>query len=69
MDNRYKRDGTAFGLDENDWTVEHGPGRAHPGTENCPVSGRLMVRMMPGVFDGLRLSESADGQHAEHKQN
>ena len=28
-----------------------------------------MVRMVPGVFDGLRLSESADGQDREDKEN
>jgi hypothetical protein len=25
--------------------------------------------MVPGVFDGLRLSQSANGQHTEYKQN
>jgi len=42
---------------------------AHPGAQHRAVGGRLMVRMVPGVFDGFRLRESADGQDAEHKQH
>lgn len=62
-------DGATFGLDEDDRTIEHGPGSAHPGAEHGAVGGRLMMRMVPGMFDGLRLSESADGQDTKHKQN
>ena len=69
MDNRYKRDGTTFSLDEDDRTIKHGPGSTHPGAQHGAVGGRLMVRMVPGMFDGLRLSESANGQHTQHKQN
>ncbi len=60
---------TAFGWDQDCRTIEHRPGGAHPGAEHGPVGGCLMMRMVPGVFDGLRLSESADGQNTEHEQN
>lgn len=62
-------DGATLGLDEDDRTIEHGPGSTHPGAQHGAVGGRLMVRMVPGVFNRLRLSEPADGQDTEHQQN
>ena len=44
-------------------------GGAHPGTEHGAVGGRLMVRMVPGVFDGLCLREPADGQDTEDEEH
>lgn len=60
---------TAFGRNQDRRTVEYRPGGTHPGAQHRAVGGRLMVRMVPGVFDGLRLSESANGQHTEYKHN
>jgi hypothetical protein len=60
---------TAFGRDQDYRTIEHRPSGAHPGTEHGPVGGCLMMRMVPGVFDGLRLRESADGQDTEDEDN
>jgi hypothetical protein len=44
-------------------------GGAHPGAQHGAVGGGLMVRMVSGVFGRLHLSQTADGQDTEHKQN
>lgn len=62
-------DGTTLGLDQDDRTIEHGPGSAHPGAQHGAVGGGLMMGMVPGVFDGLRVRQPADGQDTEHQQN
>ena len=33
------------------------------------MRGSLMLGMVPGMFDQLRLSQSADGQDAEHQED
>ena len=62
-------DGSMFGLDENDRTIEHGPRGTHPRAQHGAMGGRLMMRMMPGVLDGLRLRKPADGQDAQDKED
>lgn len=50
-------------------TVEHRPGGTYPGAEHGAMGGTLMLRMVPGMFDRLRLCESPDGQKAEHQED
>jgi hypothetical protein len=33
------------------------------------MRGSLMLGMVPGMFDQLRLSQSADGQNTEHQED
>jgi hypothetical protein len=33
------------------------------------MSGRLMLGMVPGMFDRLSLSQSADGKDTEHQED
>ena len=50
-----------FGLKRNYVAVEHRPSGAHPGAEHSAMRGSLMMGMVSGMFDRLRLSQSADG--------
>ncbi len=58
-----------LGLDQDNGTVKHRPRGAHPGTQHGAVSRGLMMGMMPGMFDGCRLSQPADGQNAKHEED
>jgi hypothetical protein len=58
--------GTEFGPKRNYRTIENRPGGTHPGTEQGAVGGSLMLGMVPGMLDRLRLSQSADGKETEH---
>jgi hypothetical protein len=53
-------DRTEFGLKRHHCMIEHRPGGTHPGAEHGAVCGRLMMGMVPGMFNRLRLSQSAD---------
>ena len=44
-------------------------GGAHPGAQHCAVRCGLMMIVMPGMFDGLRLRQPADGQDTEHEED
>jgi len=66
---RDERNRTEFGLKRNHRTIEHCPGRTHPGAEHSTMGGSLMMGMVPGMLDRLRLSQSADGQDAEHHED
>ena len=60
---------TEFGLKRDHCTIEHRPGGTHPGTEHGPMRGSLMMGMVSGMFDRLRLSQSADEQDTEHEKD
>ena len=64
-----ERNKTEFCLKSNYRRIENRSGGTHPGTEHGAMRGSLMLGMMPGMFDRLRLSQSADGQDTEHQQN
>lgn len=49
--------------------VENRPGGAHPGAEQGAMGGSLMLGMVPGMFDRLRLCQSADGKEAKHQED
>ena len=52
-DNFYR---TLLGLKLNDCRIEDRARVTHPGTEQRPVCGRLVLRMVPSMFSGLGLS-------------
>ena len=56
-----------FGLKRNHVAVEHRPCGSHLGAKDSAMGGSLMVGMVPGMFDRLSLSQSADGQDTEHQ--
>jgi len=55
------------GLNLHDHTIKDSPGITHPGTENRTVRSRLMMGMVSGMFNGLCLCQSTDGQDAEYE--
>lgn len=56
-------------LNQNDFSVENRTGGTHPGTEQCPVRGCLMLSMVPSMFCSLYLSQAANRENAEHKSD
>ena len=69
MGERDKSNRTEFGLKRDHRTIEHRPGGTHPGAEHGAMRSSLVLGMVPGMFDQLRLSQSADGQDAEHQED
>jgi len=69
MGKRDERNRTEFGLKRNHNTIENRPGCAHPGAERSAMRGSLVMGMVPGMFDRLRLRQSADGQDTEHQED
>ena len=69
MGERDKSNRTEFGLKRDHRTIEHRPGSTQPGTEHGAMRGRLMMGMVPGMLDRLRLRQSADGQDTEHQED
>ncbi len=67
MRKRKKSNGAAFSLKNHDIAIEHCTGSTHPGTENRPVCGRLMLSMVSGMFSGLRLGQSPNSENTEYK--
>jgi hypothetical protein len=62
------RDGTLLGLNKNGFGVKDRTGCTHPRTQQCPVRGGLMLRMVSGMFGRLRLSQAPDGEHTKYKR-
>ena len=69
MEKRDERNRTEFCLERDHCRVEHRPGGTHPGAEHGAVRGSLMMGMVPGMLDQLRLSQSADGKDTEHQED
>ena len=69
MGERDERNRTEFGLKRNHRTVENRPGGTHPRAEQGAMGGSLMLGMMPGMFDRLRLRQSADGKDTDHQED
>ena len=69
MGERDERDGTEFGLKGDHRRIENRPGGTHPGAEQGAMCGSLMLGMVPGMLDRLRLSQSADGKDTEHQED
>ncbi|MFZ3012353.1 MAG: hypothetical protein WA045_01480 [Nitrospira sp.] len=58
MNDRNKSDGVPLGMNHDNFSVEDRTSGTHPGTEQRPMCRRLMLRMVPGMFRRLRLSQS-----------
>ena len=69
MGERDEGNGIEFDLKRDRRTIENRPGGTHPGTEHGAMRGSLMMGMVPGMLDRLRLSQSADGQDTEHQED
>ena len=62
-------DRTEFGQKRDHRTIENRPGSTHQGAEYSAMRGSLMMGMVPGMLNRLRLSQSADGKNTEHQKN
>ncbi len=60
---------TEFGLKRDHRTIQNRPCGTHPGAEHGAMCGSLMVGMVAGMLDQLRLSQSADGKDAKHQED
>ena len=69
MGERNESDWTEFGPERDHCTIEHRPGGTHPGAEHGAMRSSLVLGMVPGMLDRLRLSQSADGQDTEHQED
>ena len=69
MGERDERNRTEFGLKRHHRTIENRPGGTQPRAEQGAMGGSLMLGMMPGMFDRLRLRQSADGKDTEHQED
>ena len=69
MGERDESNRTDFGLKRDHRTFENRPGSTHPGAEHGTMGGSLMLGMVPGMLDQLRLSQSADGKDTEHQED
>jgi len=69
MGERDERNRTKFGLKRDHRRIEYRPGGTHPGAEDGAMRGRLMLGMVPGMFDRLSLCQSSDGKNAEYQEN
>jgi hypothetical protein len=69
MGERDESNGTEFGLKRDRRGIENCSGGAHPGAEQGAVRGSLMLGMVPGMLDRLRLCQSADGKDTEHQED
>ena len=69
MGDRDERNRTEFGLKRDYRRIENRPGGTHPGAEQGAMCGSLMLSMVPGMFDRLRLSQSADEKDREHEED
>lgn len=61
MGKRKECNRSEFGFKRDDRTIEHRPGGTHPGAQHGAMGGSLVMGMVSGMFDRLRLSQSADG--------
>jgi len=69
MGERNESNRTEFGLKRDHHTIQNLPGGTHPGAEHGTMRGSLMMGMVPGMLDQLRLSQSADGKDTEHQED
>ena len=53
-------DRTEFSLKRDDRSIENRPGGTHPRAEQGAMCSSLMMSMVPGMLDRLRLGKSPD---------
>jgi hypothetical protein len=69
MGERDEGNRTEFGLKRDHRTIENRSSGTHPGAEHGAMRGSLMMGMVPGMLDQLRLRQSADGKDTEHQED
>jgi hypothetical protein len=69
MGERDERNRTKFGLKRDHRRIEYRPSGTHPGAEDGAMRGRLMLGMVPGMFDRLSLCQSANGKDTDHQKD
>ncbi len=69
MRKRDERNRTELSLKRDHRSIENRPGSAYPGTEQGAMRGSLMLGMVPGMLDRLRLCQSADGEDTEDQKD
>ena len=69
MGERDKSNRTEFGLKRDHRTIEHRPGGTHPGAEHGAMRSSLVLGMVPGMLDRLRLRQSSDRKNAKHQED
>ncbi len=69
MGERDESNRSELGLKSDHRTIENRSRGTHPGAEHGAMGGRLMMGMVPGMLDRLRLSQSADGKDTDHKED
>ena len=69
MGERNERYRAEFGLKRDHRRIEYRSGSTHPGAEHGAMRGRLMMGMVPGMLDRMRLRQSADGKDTEHQED
>ena len=69
MRERDESNRTEFGLKRDHRRIENRSCGTHPGAEHSAVRGNLMMGMVPGMLDRLRLRQSADGKDTEHQED
>jgi hypothetical protein len=69
MGERDESNRTEFGLKRDYRSIENRSGGTHPGAEHGTMRGSLMMGMVPGMLDQLRLRQSADGKDTEHQKD
>ncbi len=69
MGERDERDRTELGLKRDHRRIENRSGGTHPGAEQRAMRGSLMLGMVPGMFDRLRLCQSTDGKDTEYQED
>ena len=60
---------TELGLKRDYRRIDNRSSSTHPGAEQGAVRGSLMLGMVSGMLDRLRLCQSADGKDAEHQED
>ncbi|MEO8338216.1 MAG: hypothetical protein ABI604_00695 [Nitrospirota bacterium] len=69
MGKRDERNRTEFDLKRDHRRIENRPGGTHPRAEQSAMRGTLMLGMVPGMFDRLRLCQSADEKDTEYQED
>ena len=69
MGERDEGNRTEFGLKRDHRRIENRSSGTHPRAEHGAMRGSLMMGMVPGMLDQLRLRQSANGKDTEHQED
>ena len=60
---------TKFSLKRDHRRIENNSSGTHPGAEHGAMRGSLMMGVVPGMLDRLRLRQSTDGKDTEYQED